>query len=94
MDRDAIKGNNRMNPVETPSHYKQSIQCWDAMEAMQDDPDREANIVVTPHMAYCWGNVFKYLWRWPYKNKPVEDLRKARQYLDRLIERAEIQELD
>ena len=82
------------SPVETPKHYNQSIQCWDAMEAMQDDTDREPCIVVTPHMATLWGNIFRYIWRWPYKKKPVEDLRKARAYLDRLIERAEIQEID
>ena len=82
-----------ISPVETPSHYKQSIECWDAMEAMMDE-NREPDIVLTSHISYLWGNVFKYLWRWPYKKKPVEDLRKARTYLDRLIERAEIQELD
>ena len=30
------------------------------------------------------GNVFKYLWRYPHKNK-LEDLRKAQFYLNRLI---------
>jgi len=83
-----------MNAVESPSHYKQSIECIDAMEAMMDDPSRVATMQLTPHMSYLWGNIFKYLWRWPFKKRPVEDLRKARWYLDRLIERAEIQEYD
>jgi hypothetical protein len=43
---------------------------------------------VEPHDAYCWQNAFKYLWRWPYKNG-VEDLKKARWYIDRLIEELE-----
>ena len=30
------------------------------------------------------GNVIKYLWRYPHKNK-LEDLRKAQFYLNRLI---------
>jgi hypothetical protein len=34
---------------------------------------------------YLKGNVEKYVWRMSYKGKPVEDLRKARFYLDRLI---------
>ena len=43
---------------------------------------------VEPHHAYCWQNAFKYIWRWPYKNG-VEDLRKARWYIDRLIHELE-----
>ena len=54
-----------------------------AMEAMVEGAD------VAPHAAYCWQNAFKYLWRWPYKSKPLEDLKKARWYLNRLIEELE-----
>jgi hypothetical protein len=35
---------------------------------------------------YLKGNVLKYVWRYRYKGKPVEDLKKARWYLDRLID--------
>lgn len=34
--------------------------------------------------AVCTANAIKYLWRWKHKNG-VEDLRKARWYLDYLI---------
>ena len=34
---------------------------------------------------YCKGNTLKYTWRERYKGKSVEDLRKARFYLDRTI---------
>lgn len=65
--------------VNNPAHYNVSgIECIDAMEAMSEDADLPA------HAAYCWQNSFKYLWRWPYKNG-VEDLKKCRWYLDRLI---------
>lgn len=37
--------------------------------------------------AYLEGNLIKYIHRWKYKNQ-VEDLRKARWYLDRLIKEA------
>lgn len=36
--------------------------------------------------AFCTGNAIKYLWRWKRKGG-VEDLRKARWYIDKLIER-------
>ena len=38
-----------------------------------------------------WGNVTKYLWRYKHKNG-LEDLKKARQYLDWLIEEVEKEE--
>ena len=69
--------------VNHPSHYNQSgIECIDAMKAMTE------GTTVDPHAAYCWQNSFKYLWRWSYKNG-LEDLKKARWYLDRLIEEVE-----
>jgi hypothetical protein len=71
------------DPVNKPSHYNQSgIECIDAMKAMTGGTN------VEPHAAYCWQNSFKYLWRWPYKNG-LEDLRKAKWYLDRLISELE-----
>lgn len=72
------------NMVDRPPHYNNSdIECIDAMKAMADGSEIE------PHAAYCWQNAFKYLWRWPYKHKPIEDLKKARWYLDRLIKELE-----
>ena len=59
-----------------PSHYKQGgIECIEAIKAALGEgfPD------------YLRGNVIKYLWR--YKEKGgVDDLKKARWYLDRLIQ--------
>lgn len=40
-----------------------------------------------PMRAWLTGQVLKYMWRWPLKNGK-EDLRKARFYLDRLINSA------
>jgi hypothetical protein len=34
---------------------------------------------------YLKGSVTKYLWRYEKKGKPLEDLKKARWFLDRLI---------
>ena len=34
---------------------------------------------------YLKGNCMKYLWRYKYKGKPVEDLKKCQWYLNKLI---------
>mgnify|MGYP000129564627 FL=1 len=73
----------KVDNVNSPSHYNSSgIECIDAMEAMTNEA------VLPSFISYCWCNCFKYLWRWPYKNG-LEDLKKARWYLDRLIESLE-----
>ncbi|WP_198041829.1 DUF3310 domain-containing protein [Paenibacillus larvae] len=66
--------NDRVNP----SYYtKNGLGCLDVIKAITDGLD--------PLEAFCIGNVTKYIWRWKDKNG-VEDLRKARQYLDFLIQ--------
>ena len=62
-----------------PAHYNQGkVECIDAIEAATKGLDGVE--------AFCTGNTIKYLWRW--KNKGgVEDLKKARWYLDRMIDR-------
>ncbi|MGD0999471.1 MAG: DUF3310 domain-containing protein [Candidatus Brocadiia bacterium] len=44
-------------------------------------------IQITEHMNFCIGNAMKYLWRAGLKGNAVEDLEKARWYVDREIER-------
>lgn len=46
-------------------------------------------IQVTEHMGFCVGNAIKYLWRAGLKGSTVEDLKKARWYIDREIARLE-----
>lgn len=41
---------------------------------------------------YCAGNIMKYLMRYRHKGTALEDLKKARWYLNRLIERVEKEE--
>jgi len=70
--------------VNSPPHYNSGpIECIDAMTAMAKGSG------VSDHPAYLWQNSFKYLWRWPHKTKPLEDLHKCRWYLDRLISQIE-----
>jgi len=44
-------------------------------------------IEITEHMNFCLGNAVKYIWRASLKGKEIEDLRKARWYIDREIQR-------
>lgn len=70
-----------MDNVNHPSHYTQGkVECIDAIES--------ATVELTGIQAVCTANAIKYLWRWKQKNG-VEDLKKARFYLDKLIEKVE-----
>lgn len=42
-------------------------------------------ITITEHMSFNVGNAVKYLWRADEKGAPIEDLEKARWYVDREI---------
>jgi hypothetical protein len=62
--------------VNHPSHYNAgSIEVIDAIEDWGWG------------VGFCAGNAIKYIARHQHKGMPVEDLQKARWYLDRLIER-------
>ena len=49
-------------------------------------------IQITEHMNFCLGNAVKYILRCDYKGRPIEDLEKARWYIDRLIRATEGQQ--
>ena len=42
-------------------------------------------ITITEHMGFNLGNALKYIWRADLKDNALEDLKKARWYLDREI---------
>ena len=63
--------------VNHPKHYcKGGLECIQVIKA-QLTPEQ--------NIGYLYGNVLKYLWRWPDKNG-LEDLRKAAKYLEWLQE--------
>lgn len=73
------------DPVNHPAHYTSGvIECIDAMQAA---------FGVEAVKDFCLCNAFKYLWRHRNKNG-VEDLKKARWYLNRLITAMEEQKND
>ena len=70
------------DPVNHPSHYTNGkYECIDVIYDM-------INGYRDPISAWLTGQIVKYIWRWPYKNG-LEDLKKTRFYLDRLIEHEE-----
>ena len=71
------QSDNVVDMVNSPPHYNQTgIECIEAISAATDSNFKY----------YLQGNIMKYLWRFDYKDKPLEDLQKAKWYLDRLIE--------
>ena len=66
--------------VDSPQHYLQGkIECIEVIRSALGDGFAD----------YCRGNVIKYVWRYKLKSDPATDLRKARWYLDRMIEEVE-----
>jgi len=70
-----------MNDAINPAHYQSGdIECIDAIKA---------SMLTDEFLGYLKGNLQKYVWRYRQKGG-VEDLRKARWYLDRLISEFEL----
>ncbi len=61
-----------MEPVEKQNHYTRfAIQPIEFIKKNK--------------LGYLEGNVIKYICRYPYKEDPIRDLQKARDYLNHLI---------
>lgn len=57
------------DPVNHPAHYTShpsGVECID----------------IVKHMGFCLGNAIKYIWRADLKGNSIEDLKKARFYID------------
>ncbi len=63
--------NEMQNKAKSPPYYIKGIQTWD--------------YIYSHKMGYLEGNIVKYVTRYEYKNG-LEDLYKAREYLNKLIE--------
>lgn len=62
------------DPINHPAHYTRSPSGVECIEIAQ-------------HLGFCLGNALKYIWRVDQKGQPLEDLQKARWYIDREIAR-------
>ena len=60
--------------VNNPKHYTSHPSGIDCIQ-------------ITEHMSFNLGNALKYIWRCDLKKESVGDLRKARWYIDREIDK-------
>ena len=75
LERIGKEAYGNVDMVNSPPHYnKAGVECIDAIQAATEDGFEY----------YLQGNILKYLWRYRYKNG-VEDLEKAKWYLEKLI---------
>lgn len=80
---DAITGESNNDAVNHPSHYtNRSMEAIDIIEMV-------IGIEKNTKVAYAMSNVLKYMLRFRDKGKPIEDMKKARWYLDRMIKHLE-----
>jgi len=66
------------DPVQHPAHYTahaSGVEC----------------IQITEHMGFNLGNAMKYIWRADLKNDAIEDLQKAKWYIERELKKRGIQ---
>lgn len=64
------------DPVNSPKHYT-------------DHPSGVECIQITEHMGFNLGNAVKYIWRCDLKKDAIEDLKKAKWYIEREISKRE-----
>ena len=73
---DIIARQDEEDMVGAPKHYNTgNIECIEAIEESMSS---------VAYKGYLKGNCMKYLWRYDYKGKQVEDLQKAGWYLNKL----------
>jgi hypothetical protein len=70
--------------VNRPNHYNINWKGDQAIETY--------TYIRSWKMDYPESNIIKYVTRHPYKGKSLQDLKKARWYLDKLIEEVEASE--
>ena len=80
LSEDSFEKIEPFDAISRPKHYNthpSGIEC----------------IEITEHMNFCLGNAIKYIWRAgkkeSWENAMVEDLKKAKWYIEREIERIE-----
>lgn len=67
------------HPVTSPSHYLIKGTNFQAID-------------ITRHETFLRGNIIKYVLRAPYKGSELEDLMKAKQYLEWEITRVSLEQ--
>lgn len=76
----------RHDPVDHPGHYGGADNPYEAIKVIEA---WSANWSSEPWAIFPLGAAIKYICRAWAKGKPIEDLKKARWYLSRVIEKLE-----
>ena len=72
--------------VNHPPHYnKGGMEVIEVIELVTGGGTDGKRTGDQGFVGYLLGNILKYLLRFRHKGKPIEDLKKARWYLDKLI---------
>jgi len=66
-----MKKKDKIDLINHPSHYTKGIETIEYIQSWSMD--------------YIRGNIIKYVTRFPYKGTPVQDLEKAKWYLEYLL---------
>lgn len=79
--------NSTNDMVKRPTHYQgaDGLEVFEVLEQFSPSPEYVEG--------FYWSNVIKYVLRFSQKNG-LEDLKKARVYLDKLIETMEVHHED
>lgn len=74
-----------------PRYAPKSVEAVDhpAHYGGADNPYEAIKVIEAWGLGFCLGNTVKYISRAGKKGDPLEDLKKARWYLDRAIQRGE-----
>jgi hypothetical protein len=74
-----------MATMNHPYDARESLEKQVGGNHYKDMPIQPVEFIVRNDLGFCEGNAIKYLCRWKLKGG-IEDLRKARHYIDMLIE--------
>lgn len=81
--RDGDMKDNRSDTINRPAYYQSGgagcDRCGAPIECIQ----------ISEQFSFTRGNVIKYIWRAGFKRDELQDLKKARWYLDREIKQLE-----
>lgn len=71
-----IKRWSDMDKIQHPAHYTQGkVECIEAIESM----------LGAESLAFLRGQAVKYIWRMGLKGSTLEDAKKAKWYIDRIV---------
>lgn len=99
-NKDSVFCNTKVNSYDTCGHFFPSLSTIAKEKIKEKETVNHPNhynvggievidFIESWNLKFSLGNAIKYIARAPYKNNELEDLKKARWYIDREIQRLE-----